>query len=165
VKKSIWGVQVGILPLAVYQESRLTNSIALRSEISLGFGYGKSNSGSSWVFAPIFNIEPRYYYNLEKRIRKDKNTVNNSANYLALNLRYIPELNLKSADIDPSISCIPTFGMRRNIGAGFNYELALGVGVGAYFKERPVSWQTRETETYTDYDVAVALRLAIGYTF
>lgn len=43
VEKSVWGIQTLILPLSVYNESKLTNKIALRSELSFGFGW---SSGS-----------------------------------------------------------------------------------------------------------------------
>ena len=39
VEKSIWGAQILMLPLSVYNESKLTNEIALRSELSWGFSW------------------------------------------------------------------------------------------------------------------------------
>jgi hypothetical protein len=56
VEKSVWGIQLGIHPLSVYNELKLTNSIALRSE--LGFGF--SVSGDQWAVVPTIIVEPRY---------------------------------------------------------------------------------------------------------
>lgn len=47
VEKSIFGVQTGILGLWVHNESRLTNSIALRTEVGLDVGF--SYSYSYWL--------------------------------------------------------------------------------------------------------------------
>lgn len=43
VDKSIWGIQLGIYPILLYNEHRLSNSIALRSEIGFSYGWSGGN--------------------------------------------------------------------------------------------------------------------------
>ncbi|MHA6697085.1 hypothetical protein [Chryseobacterium sp. A321] len=75
VEKSITGVQAGFLGLNVYNESRLASEIALRSSANLnaGFWFGDI-MGSGFVLAPELSVEPKYYYNLDRRARKGKST-------------------------------------------------------------------------------------------
>jgi|SRR5574344_234223 hypothetical protein len=167
LEKSIWGFQVGINPLGIHNESRLTNEISLRSEIGFGFGF----SGDSWAIMPQLMLEPRYYYNLKRRSGKDKQIRNNSGNYLSLNVNYLSgNLSIKSEGVDvyPGISIIPMYGLRRNIGKNFNFEFAFGAGYGWTFKEYTgVDYITSETytEKVTEHGVSLGLRLSVGYIF
>jgi hypothetical protein len=75
VERSIWGAQIIMLPLSVYNESKLTNEIALRSELSWGFswsGGGYYDSSVRWEVIPYLIVEPRYYYNLNRRAQKER---------------------------------------------------------------------------------------------
>jgi hypothetical protein len=79
----------------------------------------------------VIVIEPRYYYNLQKRAKDAKRIDGNSGNFIALKASYHPEFALFNADDAPVVSdfaIIPTWGIRRNIGDHFNYEAGLGVG-------------------------------------
>ena len=167
LEKSIWGIQVGVNPLGIHNESRLAKDISLRSEIGFGFGF----SGNSWAVMPQLMLEPRYYYNLNRRSKKSKQTRNNSGNYLSINLNYLSgNLSIKSEDVEvyPNISVIPMYGLRRNIGHNFNFEFAFGIGYGWTFKEYTgVDYITNEnyTEKQVEEGISLGLRLAIGYAF
>lgn len=167
LEKGIWGIQIGINPLGIHNESRLANSISLRSEIGFGFGF----SGDSWAIMPQIILEPRYYYNIKRRSNHNKQTRNNSGNYLSINLNYLSgDLSVTSNDIYvyPTAHIIPMYGLRRNIGKNFNFEFAFGVGYGWTFEEYTgVNYDTNETyiESNTTTGVAYGLRLAIGYIF
>ncbi|MFV0553527.1 MAG: hypothetical protein ACK5LR_02370 [Mangrovibacterium sp.] len=167
VEKSIWGVQIGINPIGVYNESRLTNDISLRSEV--GFGYGFSDD--YWAVLPQLMVEPRYYYNLNRRSGKNKQIRNNSGNYLSLNASYLSgDLAIKSEGVvvHPSISIIPMYGLRRNMGAHFNFEFACGLGYGWTFKDY-TSTNLLTQESYsvkeTDKGITFGIRLAVGLVF
>jgi hypothetical protein len=69
VEKSIFGIQTGFSGIWINNESRLSNSLALRSEIGIenDFAVGDHYSGAGFILQPVLTIEPRYYYNLEKR--------------------------------------------------------------------------------------------------
>jgi len=137
VEKSMSGVQLGFMSAWGYHEIRLSNKIALRAEAGLGANFWYQSSSffgtySGYVIYPVFAAEPRYYYNLNKRRQKQKRIDNNSANFIALNIGLDPgwiiaasEKNLSNAS---SISFIPTWGIRRNLGKHFDYELGVGLG-------------------------------------
>ncbi|MBN2165047.1 MAG: hypothetical protein JW717_02100 [Marinilabiliaceae bacterium] len=174
VEKSVWGIQLGIYPLSGYNELRLTNNIAIRSEI--GFSYGWSggsgyNGTSQWAATPDINIEPRFYYNLNRRSRLEKRIDSNSGNYLSLNVGYgAGALSIKSDNttVYPSVHIIPMYGLRRKIGNNFNFEFAFGIGYGWIYKEYQVyNFYTNDSYLYkeTDNDLTYGIRLAIGFVF
>ena len=164
VEKSTNGVQIGVLGAWFHNESRLSNKIALRSEVGFdgGFAWGMFYDGLAYTFAPIFTLEPRYYYNLEKRASKTKRIAGNSGNFLSLKTSYYPNLftisNEGSGGIIPQISIVPTWGIRRNLGDHFTYEAGIGIGyLHVFYKS--VGFFENEGEA------AVNLHLRVGYRF
>jgi hypothetical protein len=137
VEKSISGVQLGFMSAWVYHEIRLADKFALRGEVGLGASYWYHHSSTFFgtnsgnLLFPVFAVEPRFYYNMNRRSEKQKRTDNNSANFIALNVMLdagwivASEYNVSSTGI---ISFIPTWGIRRNLGKHFDCELGLGVG-------------------------------------
>ncbi len=135
VEKNITGVQFGLFGLELYNESRIGEKLALRSQLGLnsgGFWAGSSYKKPGFVIAPSINLEPKYYYNINKRSAKGKNIKNNSANYISIQAVYIPNWfvisNYDNVEVSNQISLIPTFGIRRNFGKNFNYEFKVGYG-------------------------------------
>ncbi len=168
VEKSIWGTQLIILPLSVYNESKLTNEIALRSELSWGFswsGGGYFDSSTRWAVIPYLILEPRYYYNLNRRNQKGKRIDGNSGNYLSIFSCFQPGIGFKSDNvrINPGIYFIPMYGLKRNIGQRFNFEAAFGVGYGWGFEKYTDFYG--ESYRHTASGVLTNFRLAIGYMF
>jgi hypothetical protein len=82
VEKSFWNTNWPMGGL-LNNESKLSNSIALRSEIGIehDFTLGSHYDGAGFILQPVLTVEPRYYYNLEKRNTQGKKT-GNSGNYL-----------------------------------------------------------------------------------
>jgi hypothetical protein len=135
VEKSIFSLHTGILGFWASNEARLTNSIALHSEIGLeaGFSGGEIRSRNTFLLAPVITIEPRWYYNLEKRASKNKNIKNNGASFVTASINYYPDWfvisNNSNVIVYDQISIIPKWGIRRNIAESkFNYELGVGLG-------------------------------------
>ncbi len=89
---------------------------------------------------PVITIEPRWYYNLQKRKSKAKRIDGNSGNYLSLQSDFYPTWGMLSTFghpvINPVLALIPMWGMRRNIGRHFNYELGVGLGYVHYFPDK-----------------------------
>jgi hypothetical protein len=173
VEDQIWGISVGISPIILYNETTLSDQVTLRSELNVGFGWTSGNAytgGSEWAFIPAIVVEPRYYYNLEKRFNKGKITHNNSGNYLSLGLGYQPGLAIGTENTyaHPALSFIPKFGVKRSIGKHFSYETNFGLGYAWVFKklEYP-NWNTGAIEEYkeTDHGVTFGFQLNIGYIF
>ena len=163
VEKSVFGAQIGILGIWGHNEARLSNSIALRSEIGVEIGFYSSSlvKGSGAFAVPSITIEPRWYYNLNKRVSKSKRIDGNSGNFVSIKTNYHPDLLLTSINSNynfiSDLTIIPTWGIRRNIGKHFNYETAIGIGYIKYFEE--------ENTFLEEADVGVNLHLRIGYRF
>ncbi len=158
VEKSIYGIQTGILGIWFHSEIRLSNEIALRSELGFDGGYRYSDlfGINTYVLAPVITAEPRWYYNFERRNRKGKNTSKNSANFIGLKVSFNPDWFTISNDdniiVSNQIVFIPKWGLKRTLGDHFTYETGIGFGYGYQFDD--------------DYGgVAADLHLRIGYTF
>lgn len=164
VEKSTFGIQTGLLGIWGNCESKLSNSIALRSELGFDSGIwgGSFYSKTGFIMVPVITLEPRLYYNLNTRLKKNKNISNNSGNFISLKTSYHPDWfvisNYENVNIVSDISIIPTWGIRRSLGKSFNYETGIGIGYRYYFAKN---------SGYTDNtsDAALNLHLRIGYSF
>ena len=160
VEKNITGAQIGLFGLDFYNETRLADKIALRAEASLfpaiwgGDLYGKTG----FAFYPALTLQPKFYYNIGRRAEKGKNTKNNGANYLGLQVRYIPNWfvisNTENVSLSNQINFIPTFGIRRNFSENFNYEFKAGLGYGTTFGEK-----------FNNSGAVLDLSIKVGYDF
>ena len=164
VEKSTFGIQTGLLGMWAHNEARLTDKIALRSEIGMDAAIFKANMYSEVAFlmGSVITLEPRFYYNLERRVRKSRSIEGNSGNYFSLKTSTHPNLlNISSNDnvkIVADVSIIPSWGIRRNVGQHFTYETAFGVGYGVYYGKYAKLIQDKG-------DVAINLNFKLGYRF
>lgn len=96
-------------------------------------------------------IEPRFYYNLQKRHRKGKRTFGNSGGYLSANFDYSFPIAITNGWKAASIYTItPYWGFRR-VWKHFLFDLAGGVGY---------SGSTNGTS-----NIHPALKIGLGYRF
>ncbi|WP_370391393.1 hypothetical protein [uncultured Winogradskyella sp.] len=164
VEKSTFGIQTGFLGVWVHNESRLTNRIALRSEFGLDAAISSNSFVGTRVFimVPAITLEPRWYYNLGRRVSKSKRIDGNTGNFISLKITYHPDIvvgNLPAnANLISDVSIIPTYGVRRNVGKHFTYEVGFGIGYVDYFLEENVFG-------VEDDGVGVNLHLRLGYRF
>lgn len=165
VEKSVFGIQTGFLGFWAHNETKLSNTIALRSELGLDAAIFSDNfvGNTSFIMVPALTLEPRWYYNLNKRVSKNRRIDGNSGNFLAIKTTYHPDLVIGSLAENTvfitDISIIPTWGIRRHIGKHFNYETGIGIGYYHLFKKDNVLLlQDRN-------GVALNLHLRIGYRF
>ena len=125
VENSVFGIQTGLLGIWAHNELKISNQVALRSEA----GISGPNTGN---ISPVVAIEPRWYYNFNKRVEKGKQIDGNSGDYISLRTSYhfhdISDPDTASG-LD-NLLIIPSWGLRRNIGKRFNYEAGIGVGLG-----------------------------------
>lgn len=158
VEKSIFGIQTGFFGAWVHNEYRLSNEISLRSEIGFDYGFNDNGYSQTSVLIPSVRLEPRWYYNLEKRIKKGRKIANNSGNFLALNITYNPDWfyisNQDNLNIISTLAFVPKWGIKRTVGNHFTYEAGVGIGTFIVLNDYDV-----------DNDVAVDLHLRVGYTF
>lgn len=165
VEKSTFGVQTGVLGFWFHNESRLSNQFALRSEVGLDagiFGGSQFYDGTGFLLIPTITLEPRWYYNLNKRASKSRSITGNAGNFISLKTSFLPDWfvisNYENINVISQITIIPTWGIRRNIGSHFNYEAGLGIGY-RYSFAKSAGYSENES------DVAANLLLRIGYRF
>ena len=155
-------IQIGFLGVWLNKEYSLSRKIALRAEIGLDMQvWGNLNYRSSYVFLPVFTAEPRWFYNLDKRSKRGKNTNGNFGNFLSLKTSLHPDLFVISQyddSIIPDLSIIPTWGIRRPISTNFIFETGIGFGYIHYFYKS-------QGYSYDEGNLAVNLHLRFGYRF
>lgn len=166
VEKSIFEIQTGFLGIWGHHEAKLYNAIVLRTEIGFDSGIwgGDFYEKTGFLLTPVITVEPRWYYNLNKRVKKSKTIENNSGNFIALKTGYHPDWfvisNYSNVNIISDISIIPTWGIRRNLGNHFNYEAGFGVGYHYIFAKN-----TGFIDNSNKGEVDLNLHLRIGYRF
>lgn len=166
LEKSIFNFQTGILGTWINNETKLSSSLTLRSEIGLDVGLFTrdfSKNTTTTFLTPVINLEPRFYYNINKRENKKKDTSNNGANFLTTSISYHPDwFVISSKDnitVYNQLSIIPKWGIRRTIAkSNFNFEAGIGLGYRFYFLKQ-------YGYTKNDGETALDLHLRIGYTF
>ncbi len=164
VEQSTYGIQTGFLGIWAHNESKLSNSIALRSEIGFDSGIwgGDFYDGTGFLMTPVITLEPKLYYNLNKRVSKSRRIDGNSGNFISLKTSYHPDWfvisNKDNVRVISDISIIPTWGIRRNIGKHLTYETGIGIGYRYVFAKQ-AGFLENESEA------ALNLHLRIGYRF
>jgi hypothetical protein len=165
VEESLWGIQAGFTPFGVQHELKLSNRIALRSDLGFVFAptFGK------FTGSPLIQVGPKYYYNFKRRSEKNKEVRNNSGNFVSLNLIYsVLEYEALGFQVFPQLSLVPMYGLRRNISNHFNFEFATGLGYGVLFQE-VTRINPTTNETYTERDpitgAVFSLRMGVAYLF
>ncbi|WP_443939984.1 hypothetical protein [Pedobacter sp. MW01-1-1] len=94
VEKSIFNIQIGLVGSWVNYEGRLSNPFTIRTEIGLtGAAWETPRYGDQFYsIAPNVTVEPRFYYNLGRRLKKGKNIKNNTGNFFSLKTSYSPNV-------------------------------------------------------------------------
>ena len=111
-------------------EYGLGNKTTLYSNFNVGLVYsGDSKQIKNWGIAPNLQEELRYYYNLDKRVRKNKNISRNSGNHISLLAIYgFKTLSKCEYTEMDGLTLAPTWGFQRTYKSGFNLSLNLGYG-------------------------------------
>src|SRR4051812_12080355 len=96
VEKSVTSIQAGLCGVWLQNELKLAGTIALKTEI----GFDANNSGyikdyhanrHGFMAVPVITIEPRYYFNLKRRVLKSRSIDGNSGNFISLNIMAHPD--------------------------------------------------------------------------
>lgn len=116
-------------------ETRISPKNTLNFEASLNYGLAYSYSSSmgenfGYTLGPGISAEARHYYNLAKRVRLGKSTLNNSGNFLSLQLGYqFAPIDYNNIYANPFLSLTPAWGMQRRVGRRFSFEGVFGFSV------------------------------------
>lgn len=133
----VLSVKAGLLGAWIGYEKALSSDATLIGEIGYegGFSYSYSSTFGSelkYAFSTVFSLEGRFYHNFSKRIERGKNTMNNAANFLGLEISYAPDLGTikgsENYEFQKAFSIIPKYGFRRNLSDKFNFEFSAGPG-------------------------------------
>lgn len=141
-KKSIGGLQLGMFNrsggILYYHEQKMNKDFFLRAEAGILTGYVKKHL----TLGAGFSIQPRWYYNTEKRQALGKKTAGNSANFLGLNTFFTLPNNLSLQkdqesrffpnDYNKALRFSADWGIRRRPHKSFNWELGAGLGYAYY---------------------------------
>lgn len=104
----------------------LTGEVGYESDNFFGDDY--------WYYGvhPFAEVEPRYYYNLQKRVRKGKKTLGNAGSFWALRTGYVFKPMIKhNIDSDyNSFYVAPCWGLRRSWGKHWLFAFETGIGFG-----------------------------------
>ena len=154
-KEVFFGGQVGILEARLYNEFNLSKSFSFQTSVGMMGGINNSD----FYVTPKVEVSPKWNYSLKKRLKNNKNTRYNAANYLALSISYQPQWSTikhyKYRNIE-RIAVVPTFGIKRNFSKHINYEFFMGVGYERFLNSK--YWLEKE-------DVAVKIGMLIGVDF
>ena len=133
--RSINSLKVGLVGVWYSHERKLAPQATLNLEAGFDAAFNSSafTDGASLDFGlvPTLRIEPRYYYNLQKRHEKKKRTRNYAANFLALSVMGNPNLVIPdpTPGVEPSLQITPKWGLRRSLTNNFVFEAAIGYGL------------------------------------
>lgn len=121
--------------LSYEQKISNTNTINFEGSLRYGFSYQYSTfSGNDYRYslAPALSIEGRHYYHFKERLAKNREISNNSSNYWSLQAGYVfkPVSKTDGYTYSDALFIMPAWGIQRNLGANFSFELLLGLEAG-----------------------------------
>lgn len=139
VEQSMSGLQFNLRSAGFYHEVGLNDQVTFRFQadlrLNIFFSGPGENIDADLSLQPALRAEPRFYYNLAQREAAGKRTANNSGNFLSLKTEYLLPFRLINIndedDARGRLSIIPRWGIRRNLGSGWDFELGLGAGIRA----------------------------------
>ena len=160
LEKNIAGLNIDFIGLHLSYETRIKDKISVRSEAGLNYSiqYGYE------FMLPFISVQPRWYYNLDKRGKlnkrgkrgaKSKNTRGNSGNFIALYTIYFPASSLleKNIQSNHSFGFLPAWGIRRQFWEKFSFEFILGYFIGG------------ENTDSNALERFYPIKLSVGYNF
>lgn len=129
--------KISFFPLGYAYERKIGDEFTIEAGIDFSFDayYEDDNVFEDYalVINPTIHVEPRYYYNLEKRYRRGRNVTYNSASYIGIfsELRMNPLIEEKNG-IDPVYDRFvvgPVWGIQRNLGRRGYFNFNFGYGL------------------------------------
>ncbi len=170
VEENLFGVQLGVISASFQYETKLARKITLYSELGFGLSFltiknddPAIDDEKSTIIFPFLNLEPRWYFGLDRRVKLGRNIRNNSSNYLSLATTFYSNetllLNTGDFNVTPQLSIVPQFGIRRAFAKNFNYELSGGVGYGYNFFDDAKGCNCSHNNT------VIHIQYKIGYNF
>ncbi|GAB3431745.1 hypothetical protein [Niabella aquatica] len=141
--KKNWKAGIQLFGVGANYEIPIASQTSINFEASVNYGFAMKDSRFSFygtpinevsddltqVIAPAFSTEIRQYYNLKKRVRNNKSTLNNSGSFFSLTGGVKPKgFYSKNGTDELNFSFIPAWGMQRNVGKRINLDGRFGFG-------------------------------------
>ena len=112
------------------------STFAANAGIGYDGGYPEltyGGSGFTYIIAPFVDLQQKWFYNLNKRMNKDRSTVHNSGNFISFRMKSkgpsIAENISRTSDFDFGVG--PTWGIQRSYKEKFH--LLFDIGPQYYF--------------------------------
>ncbi|RYE19692.1 MAG: hypothetical protein EOP45_12250 [Sphingobacteriaceae bacterium] len=132
--KSLTRLDLGFGGVGFTYEPRLGNKMTMDLSAGAGGGYNVHEGGVDYRWDLLqpsiyFIVNPKLYYNRQKRIRKGKSVLNNSGNYFGLRLKYTTE-SISSGNSYSSQAALVNlhWGMQRPLGKKWVFNAHAGLG-------------------------------------
>jgi hypothetical protein len=111
---------------SVYFGAGAEGAFIYQTEFTMDSNYNISvHTETNFKVYPSLNAGFRHYYNFDRRIKKGKRTLNNSAGYVGLDvLTIIPTQS--NTLYGSQINIMPQWGFQTYVGRKINFELSLG---------------------------------------
>lgn len=122
--ESLHSVKFGIPSVTYSYEQALGKQFTINMEAGATWGFQSSPNSFKFLADPIFQVEPRIYYNVKKRFDRGK-FLNNSASFFSLNSGFTFATDYRSH----SFFIVPKWGFRRAMGKHFIFEAQIGGGL------------------------------------
>jgi len=122
--ESLHSVKFGISSATYSYERALGKQFTINMEAGATLGFQSSPDSFKFIANPIFQVEPRIYYNVKKRFDRGK-FLNNSASFFSLNSGFTFATDYRSH----SFFVVPKWGFRRAMGNHFIFETKIGGGL------------------------------------
>ena len=151
-------IDIGFVGAGYTYEYAFNNKFTLNlgAGIMGSVGYASSSfsgSYSYYSFHPYLKIEPRYYYNLQRRLEKGKNIYDNQGSFFAVECAYVfkpfaeHNVHYESA----TFGFAPYWGLRRIWWEHFLFEFGAGLSFGF--------------NNYSNSKVGIHIGIRLGYKF
>lgn len=121
--ESLNSIKLGIDGLHYSYEQKLARQITLNFEVGGSIGL----TSEKVYFTPTLMVEPRLYYNLNKRFREGRFS-NNSAGFFCLTSGIFLN-SIFDKEEESSFFIVPKWGFRSSLSDHFIFEMMLGGGV------------------------------------
>jgi hypothetical protein len=129
--EKVW--RINFLNPAIELETPTSQYSTFSAAFGIGYGGGYPDltyggSGFVYIISPFLDVQQKWFYNLNKRHLKNKNTENNSGNFVSLRMlargKSIAENVNRTSNFDLAFG--PSWGIQRNYGK--NFHLLFDVG-------------------------------------
>jgi hypothetical protein len=122
--ESLHSVKFGIPSVTYSYEQALGKQFTIIMGVGATWGFQSSPNSFKFLADPIFQVEPRIYYNVKKRYDRG-HFLNNSASFFSLNSGFTFATDYPSH----SLFIVPKWGFRRAMGKHFIFEAQIGGGL------------------------------------